>query len=51
MKLVADSRGRLAAMEMFRPGSVFDASRQPDASLRVIELVEKEVPVAPIKFN
>ncbi len=45
MKLVADSRGRLAAIEMFRPGSVFDASRQPDGSIRVIELVEKEVPV------
>ena len=45
MKLIADSRGRLAAMEIFRPGTVFDVSRQPDGSFRVIELVEKEVPV------
>jgi hypothetical protein len=51
MKLIADSRGRLAAIEMFRPGTVFDASWQPDGSIRVIELVEKEVPVVPVKFN
>ena len=51
MKLIADSRGRLAAIEMFPPGTVFDASRQPDGSIRVIELVEKEVPVVPVKFK
>ena len=50
MKWVADSRGRLAAIELFRPGRVFDSSRQPDGSIRVIELVEKEVLVVPIKF-
>lgn len=51
MKIVADSRGRLAAKELFRPGTAFDANKQPDGSIRVIELVEKDVPVAPVKFN
>jgi hypothetical protein len=49
MKLIADARGRLAAMEIFRPGTVFDVSRQPDGSFRVMELVEKEVPVVKLK--
>jgi hypothetical protein len=49
MKLIAGSRGRLAAMEIFRPGTVFDVTRQPDGSFRVIELVEKEVPVVRLK--
>jgi hypothetical protein len=49
MKLIADARGRLAAMGIFRPGTAFDVSRQPDGSFRVMELVEKEVPV--VKFK
>ena len=44
MKLVADSRGRLTAAELFRPGTAFDASRLPDGTIRLAELVEKEVP-------
>src|ERR1700723_477149 len=51
MKLIADSRGRLAARDIFRPGKAFDVTPQPDGSIRVMELVEKEVPVVPIKFN
>ena len=51
MKIVADSRGRLASLEYFSPGKPFDATRQPDGSIRLIELVEKEVPVVPVKFN
>jgi len=51
MKLIADSRGRLAARDLFRPGKAFDVTPQPDGSIRVMELVEKEVPVVPIKFN
>jgi len=51
MKIVADSRGRLAAREYFRPGTAFDASRQPDGSIRLIELVEKEVPLVKVKFH
>ena len=38
-------------MELFRPGKAFDASKQPDGSIRLIELVEREVPVVPVKFN
>ncbi len=43
MKLVADSRGRLTA-DLFRPGTAFDASPQPDGSIRIVELVEKKAP-------
>jgi hypothetical protein len=49
MKLVADSRGRLAAREIFRPGKTFDVTTQPDGSIRLIELVEKEVPVVKLR--
>jgi hypothetical protein len=45
MKLVADSKGRLTAANLFRPNTAFDASRQPDGSIRVVELVEKEPPI------
>ena len=38
-------------MEYFRPGTAFDATRQPDGSIRVVELVEKKVPVVKAKFN
>ena len=51
MKLVADSRGRLTAAELFRPGTAFDVSRQPDGTIRLAELVEKEVPVVRAKVN
>ena len=51
MKIVADSRGRLAARGYFLPGTAFEASRQPDGSIRLIELVEKEVPLVKVKFN
>jgi hypothetical protein len=43
MKLVADSRGRLASAELFKPGKAFDVSRMPDGSIRIVELVEKQV--------
>ena len=45
MKLVADSRGRLTAANLFRPGAAYDAIPQPDGSIRVVQLVEAEVPV------
>ena len=45
MKLVADSNGRLACKNLFTPKRAFSAERQPDGSIRVVELVEKEVPV------
>ena len=49
MKLIADSRGRLAARDVFRPGTAFDVSLQPDGSIRLIELMEKKVPVVRLK--
>jgi len=45
MKLVADKNGRLCSAELFPPRAAFDASRQPDGSVRVMPLVEKDVPV------
>jgi hypothetical protein len=50
MKLVADKHGRICSAELFPPRTAFDASRQPDGSVRVVELVEKEVPlVKPVR--
>lgn len=51
MKLIADSRGRLTAAELFRPNTAFDATVQSDGSIRVVELVEKKVPVVKVKRN
>ena len=51
MKLIADARGRLTAAELFKPGKAFDVSPMPDGSIRIVELVEKVVPTAKIKFN
>ena len=45
MKLVADENGRLACKGLFGPRKAFSAERQPDGSIRLVELVEKEVPV------
>lgn len=36
-------------MELFRPGTAFDVTRQADGSFRVVELVEKAVPVIKLK--
>jgi hypothetical protein len=50
MKLVADSNGRLASKELFPPGKPFSARRLPDGSIRLVELIEKEVAtVKPIR--
>ena len=43
MKLVADANGRLACKSLFTPRKAFSAERQADGSIRLIELVEKEV--------
>jgi len=42
IKLVADSRGRLTAADLFRPGTAYDATQLPDGKIVVVELVEKE---------
>ena len=50
MKLVADSNGRLACKDLFTPGKPFSAERMEDGSIRLMELVEKEVPtVHPVR--
>jgi len=50
MKLVADERGRLTSAELFRPGAAFNAEKLPDGTIRIVELIEKDVPVvAPIR--
>lgn len=50
MKLVADENGRLACKGFFTPRKAFSAERQPDGSIRLVELVEKEVPtVLPVR--
>jgi hypothetical protein len=45
MKLVADENGRLACKGLFTPRKAFSAERQPDGSIRLVELVEQEAPV------
>ena len=50
MKLVADESGRLTSAELFPPGTAFSAERLPDGSIRIVELVEKTVPlVTPVR--
>ena len=50
MKLTADDRGRLGNAELFRPKATFDATVEPDGSIRLVEL--KQVPVVkPRRIN
>ena len=50
MKLIADSNGRLACKNLFTPGRPFSAERMADGSIRLMELVEKEVPtIQPVR--
>jgi hypothetical protein len=45
MKLISDSKGRLTSAELFPPFKPFSAERQSDGSIRIVELVEKEVQI------
>ncbi len=45
MKLTVDERGRLASPQLFRPKATFDATVQPDGSIRLVELAETSVPI------
>jgi hypothetical protein len=38
MKLTADSQGRLGDAKLFRPEADFEATVQPDGSIRLVEL-------------
>ena len=43
MKLTADSQGRLGSAALFRPQADFEATVQPDDSVRVVEF--SQIPV------
>jgi hypothetical protein len=43
MKLTADSKGRIGDGQLFRPKADFEATVQPDGSVRLVELTQ--VPV------
>jgi hypothetical protein len=45
VKLTADDKGRITSSELFRPRRAYDASKLPDGTIRIVELVEKNVPV------
>ena len=45
MNLIADAHGRLCAVELFTPRTAFDATRQADGSIRIVERVERPAPV------
>jgi hypothetical protein len=45
MKLIADSRGRLTAADIFQPGKAFDVMRLPNGQILISELARKETPV------
>ena len=51
VKLRTDKQGRLACRELFPPGSAFDVTRQPDGSIRVMEVVEKPVRPANVRLE
>ena len=38
MKLTSDSEGRLGSAQLFRPKTDFEATVQPDGSIRIVEL-------------
>lgn len=50
MKLTADEQGRLTSAELFRPKATFDATVQPDGSIRLVESAQAPV-VKPRRIN
>ena len=51
MKLVADEQGRLTSKELFPPLQPFSAERQPDGSIRLVELAREVPVVTPIRTD
>lgn len=45
MRLTADEQGRLTSAELFRPKATFDATVQPDGSIRLVEFAQARAPV------
>ena len=50
MILVADDKGRLASREFFTPKQAFNVSKESDGSIRVVELEEKPLRPANVRF-
>jgi hypothetical protein len=50
MKLTADEEGRLSSSDLFRPKATFEATVQPDGSIRLVELAQIPV-VKPRRLN
>ena len=51
MILVADDKGRLASREFFTPKQAFNVSKESDGSIRVVELEEKPLRPAKVRFE
>lgn len=51
MKLKADNDGRIGCRELFTPQKTFDATRQPDGSIRIVELIEKPAHARLVRRN
>ena len=50
MKLTADEQGRLTSAELFSPKATFDATIQPDGSIRLVHLAPAPL-VKPRRIN
>ena len=49
MRVSTDDRCRLQSRELFKPNTRYEGEVAPDGSIRLVELVEKSVPVAGIR--
>jgi hypothetical protein len=49
MRISTDDRCRLQSRELFKPNTRYEGQVAPDGTIRLIELVEKAVPVARIR--
>jgi len=45
MKLTTDDGCRIQSRELFKPNTAYDAEVAPDGSVRLIEFVNRDVPV------
>ena len=45
MKIVSDDRCRVQSQDLFKPNTPYDGEIAPDGSVRLVELVAKEVPL------
>src|SRR5947209_12863330 len=45
MRLLSDGRCRLQSRDLFKPNTPYEAEKGVDGSVRLVELVPKEIPV------